>query len=344
MFKAPDNFILLAIVVVWLILLWKRSASDLKRKRELFVSSKMFSRIVNHKPTKRPVYKWLMICVAMILIALGLMRPLGGTEEIDVMGRGLDLVVALDVSKSMRATDIGGNSRLDVAKALLVRLMNGLRNDRVGLVAFAGETMVQCPLSNDKNAFLTFLERVDPSLLTKQGTNLSGAIETAIDRFDMTASQSKVIVLVSDGEDKNLDKIKKDIDEAKKKNIKIFTVGIGSKEGGYIPERQNIWGDIVYKRFHNKLVKTKLNDKVLKQIAKGTGARYFRASDITSARSVAKSLNGLKRVAITSGKREITSELYFIPVLLAFLLLLFEWMVSERIPYEREKDHWLKRI
>jgi len=344
MFKSPENLIILITVSIWLWLAWRVSAKSLRRKREAFASSSMLGRIANHKPTKRPVFKWALISVAIILVTIGLMRPLGGTSEEAVIGTGLDLVVALDVSKSMQAMDIDGNSRLDVAKALLERLLNGLRNDRIGLIAFAGETMVQCPLSHDKNAFLTFLERVDSSLLTKQGTDLAGAIETSIDRFDTTASQSKVIVLVSDGEDKDEKKLQAALDEAKDKNITIFTIGIGSKSGGYIPESRNMWGQIAYKRHNGKLVKTKLNATVLKKIAKDTKGKYFRTSDISSARKVAKSLDGLKRVAIVSGKRLVTRELYSIPVLLAYLLLLFEWMISERIPYEREKDHWLKRI
>lgn len=344
MFKYPENFILLALGAVWLILMWRVAAADLLRKRKAFASLKMHGRISNHKHTKRPVIKWLMVMSAFILLAVGLMRPTGGLTEEEVYGSGLDLVVALDVSKSMKALDIEGNSRLGVAKALLARLLGGLRNDRVGLVVFAGETMVQSPLSLDKNAFLTFLERVDPSLLSKQGTNLAGAIETSIDRFDMNASQSKVIVLVSDGEDKNTEQVQKAVDEAKRKGIPIYTLGIGSLKGSYIPEGQNVWGDIFYKQHNGKYVVTKLDDKVLKKIAADTNAEYFRASDISSAKSVARSLDGLKRVAISAGKRQVTMELYFWPVLLAFLLLLVEWIISERIPYEREKDHWLKRI
>ncbi len=344
MFREPQNLLLLLVTGVWVTLLVRSFLDDLARKRLLFSSRPMFERIVGHKPTRRPFIKAVMAVVALLLLGIAIARPVGDQTEENVFGQGLDLVVGLDVSQSMKAPDIEGNPRLEVAKALVTRLMYGLRQDRVGLVVFAGDTMVQCPLTLDKNAFLTYLERVDSGLLTKQGTNLAQAIETCIDRFDFTASQSKVIVLISDGEDQNKDRLDRAIQEAKRKGIPIFTLGIGSREGGYIPEGRDMWGEYRYKTFKGERVVTKLDDKVLRKIAKETGAKYFRASDIASAKEVAVSLEGLKRVSIKAGTQMITRELFFLPVLAAFLILLIEWMISERIPYEREKDHWLKRI
>ncbi|GAB4276412.1 MAG: VWA domain-containing protein [Candidatus Rifleibacteriota bacterium] len=344
MFKYPENIIIVCAAIIWSAILWRHASSELRKKRTTFASSLMLERIAGHKPTHRPVYKWIMIFTSLVLLGIGLMRPLGGITEEEIYGKGFDLVIALDISKSMNATDIDGNSRLDVAKAIIARLLNGLKDDRIGLVVFAGETMVQSPLSRDKNTFLTFLERVNPALLARQGTDLAGAIQTSLDRFDMNASQSRAILLVSDGEDKNKEKLQKAIDEAARKKIPVFTLGIGSKKGAYIPEGRTWFGDVVYKKYKGKYVVTKLEDSVLKKIAKETNAEYFRASDISSAREVAKRLDGLKRMSVSGGKRQIQREIYWIPVLLAFLLLLSEWMISERIPYEREKDHWLKRI
>ena len=292
----------------------------------------------------RHFFKWLAVIIGLALIGIGLLRPQGGFYEEAIMGEGLDLVIALDISKSMYADDIEGNSRLDVAKAILGRMVNGLRDDRIGLIAFAGETMVQSPLSYDKNAFLTFLERVNPGLLAKQGTNLAGAIQTSLDRFDMTASQSRAILLVSDGEDENKERLNAAIEEASRKKIQIFTVGIGSNGGGRIPEGRTWFGEVIYKRHKGRPVITKLEEGTLREIASRTGASYFRASDISSAREVIAGLDSIKRVAVSGGNRLVRRELFFYPVLLAFLVLLLEWMISERIPYEREQDHWLKRI
>lgn len=344
MFKNLDNLVLIMLTAAWIALLWRVAARDIRRRREAFASVVMLERIASHKPTRRPVVKWVMILVGLALLGCGLLRPQGSIFEEDVVGQGLDLVVALDISKSMHANDIDGNSRLDVAKAILGRMANGLRDDRVGLVVFAGETMVQSPLSYDKGAFLTFLERVSPNLLSKQGTNLAGAVQTSLDRFDMTASQSKVILLISDGEDKDTKRLQAAIDEASRKKIPVFTVGIGSERGGRIPVSRNWFGDVDYLRHKGQVVVTRLEEDTLKEIADKTGARYFRASDISSAKEVVGGLDGIKRVAVAGGTRMIRHELYYIPVLLAFFLLLLEWMVSERIPYERERDHWLKRI
>lgn len=344
MFRFAENAILLAAAAIWVALMWHCASREMRRRREAFASSKMLERIASHKPTRRPVIKWAMIILAFLLMSVGLMRPQGSLSEETVVGEGLDLVIALDISKSMNSNDIEGNSRLDVAKAILGRMLNGLRDDRLGLIVFAGETMVQSPLSYDKNAFLTFLERVNPSLLAKQGTNLAGAIQTSLDRFDMTASQSKVIILISDGEDSETERLEAAIQEVSRKKIPVFTVGIGSEKGGYIPESRTWFGDLVYKRHKGQLVITRLNEKNLREIAERTGANYFRASDISSAKEVITGLEGIKRVAVAGGTRLIRNELYFFPLILAFLLLLVEWMISERIPYERERDHWLKRI
>ena len=344
-FKNFENINYLIFVAIWVAILADYSLKQLQKKRANFASSEMLSRVTSHKPTKRPLIKWIIILFALALMGFSMLRPLGESYEEEINGSGLDLVVALDISKSMKACDIEGNSRLDVAKAILRNMMNGLKEDRVGLVVFAGETMVQSPLSYDKNAFLTFLDRVNPDLLSEQGTNLGGAIQTSIDRFATTASQTKVIVLLSDGEDPDTKHIEAAINEAKKKNIQIFTVGIGSEEGGYIPESRTFFGEIIYKKRSNgQYVLSKLAEAPLKKIANETKADYFRAADVKTANKVIKSLNNIKRIAVSGGKRIMRKELYWIPLFIAFFLLLFEWMISERIPYSREQDHWLKRI
>ena len=344
-FKSPENIYLLIFSAVWVLVLADYSIKRLKKRREAFASSEMLSRITSHKPTKRPLIKWIIIIIAFALIGISTLRPLGESYEEEINGSGLDLVVALDISKSMNALDIDGNTRLSVAKAVLKNMMNGLKDDRIALVVFAGETMVQSPLSYDKNAFLTFLDRVNPAVLSEQGTNLGGAIQTSIDRFSTTASQTKVIVLVSDGEDPDTNHIKAAISEAAKKNIKVFTVGIGSKEGGYIPVSRDFWGNYQYMRRSNgQLVLSKIAEAPLKEIAEKTNAEYFRAYDVSSAKKVIQGLNTIKRVAVSGGKRIMRKELYWIPLFFAFFLLLLEWMISERIPYSREQDHWLKRI
>lgn len=344
-FKGLENIYLLILTALWVAALSSHVVYKLKKRREAFASSLMLNRITSHKPTKRPVIKWTMIGLGLFLMGIAILRPLGESYEEEVNGTGMDMVVALDISKSMKARDIEGNSRLEVAKVLLRNMVNGLKEDRIGLVVFAGETMVQSPLSHDKNAFLTFLERVNPELLSEQGTNLGGAIQTSIDRFNTTASQTKVIVLLSDGEDPDSKHVEAAMAEAEKKGIKIFTVGIGSENGGYIPEGQTWFGETIYKRLPNgQPVISKIAEEPLKLIAERTNAEYYRASDVSTANKVIKGLNQIKRVAVSGGNIIMRQELYWIPLLLAFFLLLLEWMISERIPYSREQDHWLKRI
>lgn len=330
-FKNIENIYFILIIIFWLIALFIFSFKKLKMKQYAFANSNIFNRISNRKPTKKPYFKAFLIIFAVLFIGFTILRPLGESYEEEVNGSGLDLVVALDISKSMNAFDIEGNSRLYVAKTLLANMVDGLKNDRVGLVVFAGETMVQSPLTYDKSAFITSLNRVNPNLLSEQGTNLKRAIQTSIDRFSITASQSKVIVLVSDGEDPEVKDLNSVISEANKKDIKIFTVGIGSLNGGRIPESRDVFGDMIYKRNKNgTLVISKLSEAPLKEIAKGTNASYFRASSVKTANQVIKGLNGIKRVAVSGGKVTVRKELYFIPLVIAFFLLLIEWGISDR--------------
>jgi Ca-activated chloride channel homolog len=344
MVKHPENLILIALTGVWLLLLARAAVNSVRRRRLAFASGPMLPRIVGHPATARPIIKAVLGAVALLLAMFALSRPTGGIVEEAVIGQGLDVVVALDVSKSMEARDIEGNSRLEVAKALLARMVNGLKQDRIGLIVFAGDTMVQAPLTYDKSSFLTFLERVDSGLLNKPGTDLAGAIETALGRFDMTASQSRAIILVSDGEDPDKERLDRAIKHAVRRQVPIFAVGIGSLEGAPIPEGRDAWGRVIYKTWQGQRVVTKLEDATLRRIAAETGGTYMRALNIATAREVAAALEGLKRVAVVSGTQAVERELFQLPLLVAFLLLLGEWMLSERIPYVREKDHWLKRF
>lgn len=344
MFHTPDNLWLLLIAGIWLVFLIRSFLANLERRRQLFAERGILERITGHQPTRRPLVKWVMLVLGFALLCLALARPVGGVKEEAVNGMGLDLIVALDISQSMNVHDIEGYTRLSIAKALLQRLMQGLLHDRVGLVVFAGDTMVQCPLTLDRSTFLTFLERVDPSLLTNQGTNLGGAIETSLDRFDFAASQSRAILLVSDGEDSDKKRVAKAAAEARRKGVPVFTVGIGSREGGPIPVSRDVWGEYQFKVHQGRRVISKLEDETLKTIARETNARNWRAMDGSSAQEVAKAIGGLKRVAMVTGTRTVTQEWFELPLLLGFLLLVLEWMISERIAYTREKDHWLKRL
>lgn len=344
MFQDISILLLLPIVIIWFILLIKHTYSDIAKRRITFASIDMLNRITNHRPTKRPIAKWVLFLFGLILIIVGLARPVGLPYEEVVEGPSLDIVFALDISKSMLANDINGNRRIDVAKAIIKHVVSFLKHDRVGLVVFSGETMVQSPLTIDKATFLSFLDRVDPSLLTKQGTNIAQAIETSLARFDYLASQSRVIVLFSDGEDHNKSKLQKIINEANKRNVSIITVGIGTEKGGYIPIGHNIWGEPVYLTYKGKRVITRLEEKTLKMIANETGGKYLKANSIENASEIAKYLENLPRLGYIRTTQPVSNELFHIPLLISFIILLFEWIISERIPYEREKDHWLKRI
>lgn len=343
MFAQFENIIIVLISFLWLALLWHSTAKQISAKRMRFADNKIFRRITGHKPTKRPVIKSAFIAFALFLTGLGLMRPVGGFYDTELMVESLDMVITLDVSRSMLAEDIEGNSRLRAAKVIIERLVGLIPGDRLGLVLFAGESVVQSPLSQDRGTFLTFLQRAHPDIMARQGTDLVEALQTSIDRFDMSSDNSRVILLVTDGDgpDQNFESVLK---EAKEKNIMIFVLAVGTERGARIPLGSSWYGRREYLRYRGSEVVTRLNMGRLQNIAKATHASVFKADSVAAANNIADSLADIPRIVVSAGKMESRYELYYIPVFFAFILLIFEWVISDRIPYEREKDHWLKRI
>ena len=335
----PGGFIFILAVLLYI-----QSQRKMRKRRELFAEASMFQKVVSHDPTKRPLYKNILIIFSILCLIFTLARPQGSSYEDTVRGEGFDLIVALDVSKSMYAKDVAGMNRLEVAKIIIKSMIAGLKEDRVGLVVFAGETMIQSPLTYDKNSFLTFLDRASPALLTLQGSDLSGALTASIDRFEKDDERSKVIILLSDGEDSNSKALDAAIKEATEKDIHIITVGIGSEEGAYIPESTDWFGYVKYLKHKGKNVVTKLDETSLKKIAEAGGGDYYRAKDEDTAIAVIKALNQVERSLVENVKVLRRRELYCWPLLLAFVILAVEWLISDRPFLSAQSDRDEDRI
>jgi len=265
----PEFMILLSLVVALIgFFIWAG-----KRKRALaagFVDRTLLFRLIpaNHweKERKRTV----LLVLSVLFLILALTQPRWGYRWEDLKQHGVDIVVAVDVSNSMLATDIKP-SRLARAKHKVADLLNLLQGDRIGLVAFAGTSFLQCPLTLDYNAAAMFLDALDTDLIPLQGTALGPALHTAIEAFSDREKKSKAIILITDGEDHQGDTLKA-AKEARQRGIKIFVIGIGQEEGAPIPDtqrghgfKQDASGDVVLSR---------LNETVLQQVAIQTGGSY----------------------------------------------------------------------
>ncbi|AWT59857.1 MAG: hypothetical protein DF168_01054 [Candidatus Moanabacter tarae] len=248
-------------------------AEKLKRNRlETFAAFKLLSNLAaSVSPTKRNIKAGLIIA-ASCLILVSLARPHWGYYWQETRGKGIDILIALDTSKSMLAEDINPN-RMERAKLAILDLVNRIEGDRVGLIAFSGSAFLQCPLTLDYNAFRLTLETINTSVISRGGTNFSAAIAEAQASFAVD-DNFKVLVLITDGEDLE----GAGIEQAKlaaREGVKIYTVGVGSPGGELIPFH-GVDGNIDFLRDDNgNVIKTRLDETTLREISKITDAFYF---------------------------------------------------------------------
>lgn len=281
---------------------------------------------------RRRRWKAALVTLGVLLLGLALAGPRFGTRLREVKREGIDLVIALDVSLSMQAEDVAPN-RLERAKKEIKRLLDGLRGDRVGLVIFAGDAFIQCPLTTDYGAVRLFLDVADPSLIPTPGTDFSAALRMALQAFDAPAEdagedRTRALLIVSDGENHvpDLDAILK---KARDEHIILYAAGVGETEGTLIPIHRS-GQRVEYKKDRNgTVVTTKLEEQALQALAED-GA-YFRIARTSSSLSkLTAALEGLDKTTLGQDEFEEYEEKYQWPLVLALLLLVGERLVSDR--------------
>ena len=268
-----------------------------------------------------------LLCAFFFFILAGF-RPQWGMKEDVILYDGLDIMFAMDVSKSMHALDFSTQTRaidrLMVAKELIKNFVQDRYSDRFGLVVFAGEPFVSVPLTFDKDIFIDFLESSSERDVSVQGTNLAEALGVSLERLTVQSEshRGKAIILITDGDETVNSKITQLATIAKKNKIPIFTVGIGSLQGVRIPEGRDVFGRTIYKKYKGKDVFTKLNERPLKQIAKITGGQYFHAEEFSDLKNISKDLKKLPTDILEDLNYTDREDRYQIFVLLGFLCLL----------------------
>jgi Ca-activated chloride channel family protein len=290
---------------------------------------------------RRKIFRAVLVVIALGLTAIALARPQAGGRSKLTRQRGMDLIVALDFSKSMLAKDVYP-SRLDRAKRELERLFDNLGGDRVGLIAFAGETLGYPP-TTDYAAVKLFWRDLSPWDMPVGGTAIGRALRAGTEVLTRLrskegqaaaaelSSRSQVILLLTDGEDTESEPLEAAA-EASKLGIKVFTIGIGSRSGELIPEfdeRGEVAGYV--KDADGKYVTSRLGEDMLMQIAQKTGGEYFHADARQfGVEQVEAALAGLKRSENEARVVKEYDEVYEFPLLLAFLLLVAEACASDR--------------
>ncbi len=239
-----------------------------------------------------------LLALAILLCAIVLLKPSWGTETKKVEREGADVLIALDVSRSMLAADVAPN-RLERAKAAVRWITESLKGDRIGLIVFAGDAFMMCPLTGDIDAFLQFLDSVGPDSVNLQGTNFGSMLGEAKKVFSRKRMTSKMLIVISDGEDHE-NSYDSYISFFKENAIEVYTLGIGRGEGDFIPSSgDKSTADLYYRDFDGNLIKTRKNRGLLENLSRSTSGKYI---DITS------SLSGLNDIL---GKIDRQQQNYF---------------------------------
>lgn len=213
---------------------------------------------------------------ALLLFGAALARPQWGFTWREIKRSGLDIMVVVDTSRSMLATDLKPN-RLQQAKWGILDLLNQLRGDRAGLVVFAGVSYLQCPLTSDYAALMMYVNDMNAGLVPRGGSAITDALRTAAKAFDDQSGADRLLVLITDGEDTVADPLGM-IPELKEKNIKVYAIGVGSPEGELIPVRDENGRENFLRDRAGQIVKSSLNEGVLQRLSLGTGGAYLRAA------------------------------------------------------------------
>jgi Ca-activated chloride channel family protein len=274
-----------------------------------------------HSPVQKRFMRGGLVTLGALCLAVGVMGPQGASEMGTREVRSADVLFVLDVSRSMQATDVAP-SRLERARAEIRKLLPGLEGDRVGLVLFAGDAFLQCPLTTDRSAFLTFLDIAGPDLIGTPGTNFAQALRVAAGAFrrsqENQPERPRFLIVVSDGEDHETG-LDRAIREVRAEGFQILSLGVGTPEGGYIPTQNGRF----LTAFSGETVITQLAVGVLEQLAE-PGGLYLVGRNQSDGDALARHLARLPRTVTETEDQERPRSLAFIPLLLAFVLLASE--------------------
>lgn len=334
-FAQPDMLYLLLLVPV-LIGIWLYGNRRRKLARARFGDEGMLKRLSPDYSPARMTVKFFIRLLAFIMAVLIVARPQFGSRLEEVKREGVEVVIALDVSNSMLAADIIP-SRLERAKQAISQLVDQLREDRIGLILFAGDAYTQIPITNDYLSAKMFLATAGPDAVSKQGTDIGAAIDLGIRSFTPESDKSRAMIIITDGENHEVNAVDK-AREASEKGIVIHTIGIGSPDGSPIPVRAG--GRIDYlKDNEGNTVISKLDEKGLQDIASATGGRYVRANNTSiGLNEIYNDIGRMKKSEINSVMYTEYNEQFLIPAVILFMLLVADLLTADR------KNNLLRRL
>lgn len=331
-FENP-TYLYLLILVPLLFLLAMINVYERKKKLEKFGCPALVGRLMPDVSTPRRRLKLVLMLSAFSLVIVMLARPQMGTKISQEKRRGIEVIIALDISNSMRATDVEP-SRLEKSKMLIENMVENFTEDKIGLVVFAGDAFVQLPITSDYVSAKMFLQNIDPSLIAAQGTNIAEALQISSKSFTQQDKIGRAIIVITDGEDHEGGAVET-AKEAKKKGGRVFVLGVGSSNGSPVPD-----GNGGYMKDNvGQEVMSVLNEDMCRQIAEAGGGSYIHVDNSNFAqKKLNDELTKLQKGDISNVVYSEYDEQFQAVAILALILLIVETVIYE------SKNPFLRKI
>lgn len=322
-FANPELLYLLAAVpaavAIYVFVMFRR-----RKRLARFGNIETLRQLMPDVSVARNNFKFILFLTALTLAVLAAARPQFGSKLREEKSKGVELMIAVDVSNSMLAEDFEP-SRLERTKYAIDKLFDGLHQERVGVVVFAGEAKVQLPVTSDYRMAKAFAKRISPSLVSEQGTAIGKALSTAMLSFAGDSERSRAIILITDGETHDADALEA-ARRAAEEGIKVFTIGIGTPEGAPI----RIDGDFIRDE-KGEMVVSKLNEQMLEQIAATTDAAYVRASKQSiGLGEIVDKINEMEQAELSTLRFEEFNEQFPYLLWIALALLVLDVFILDR--------------
>src|SRR6266571_3288258 len=328
-FGAPEWLWGLLLIPLLVALFVRAEGRGLRRLQE-FVSARLLPQLAGTVNRPRRIIRFALQLLGLSLALVSLAQPRWGYTFEDVKRKGLDLLIAVDTSRSMLSNDVQPN-RLERVKLAVQDLINELQGDRVGLIAFAGRAFLQAPLTIDYDAVVEAINDLDTKTIPEGGTNISSAITLATQSFGKSATGNRALIIFTDGEELSGDAVKMAKDAADA-GVRIFTVGVGTPQGSLIPITGDDGQTAFVKDSAGQVVKSKLDEKRLREVAQATGGFYLHLDDgpRTMSQLYSQGLANMKEADIDARLSRRPIERYEWPLGAAMLALTLSILIGER--------------
>lgn len=338
MYQIEENIYFYLLLLIPILVIGFIYVSWWKRKvRKQFADSELLEKLTPEKSTFKPIIKLIFLSLGIAFLVIALANPKMGIKLKTIKRQGVDIVFALDVSKSMLAEDIAPN-RLEKSKQLINKIIDKLGSDRVGVIVYAGSAYPLLPITTDLASAKMFLQMANPDMVSDQGTAMNEALVKAMTYFDNDEQTNRFLFVVSDGEDHegNTAQIAQ---QANENGVRVFTIGVGSSNGAPIPMKQN--GVFVeHKKDQNgEVVITKLNETILSEIANKGNGKYILGNNTN------ETIDEIEKIITNAEKKEYETKEFsdFKDQFQWFIGFGLLFLVLEAFMFEK-KTKWIQKL